>query len=78
MSFASFLRFWAVAANRNSSLAPLGPRRRNAVEPENALETSKQHLDLLSLTTRDGVGLGLGDRASPGIALLIHSYSFWR
>ena len=28
-SFASFLRFWAVAANRNSSLAPLGPRRRN-------------------------------------------------
>src|SRR5215813_2018250 len=25
MSFASFLRFWAVAANRNSSLAPLGP-----------------------------------------------------
>src|ERR1700722_4315202 len=29
MSLASFLRFWAVAANRNSSLAPLGPRRRN-------------------------------------------------
>ena len=29
MSFASFLRFWAVAANRNSSLAPFGPRRRN-------------------------------------------------
>ena len=28
MSFASFLRFWAVAANRDSSLAPLGPRRR--------------------------------------------------
>ncbi len=28
MSFASFRRFWAVAANRNSSLAPLGPRRR--------------------------------------------------
>jgi hypothetical protein len=24
MSFANFLRFWAVAANRNSSLAPLG------------------------------------------------------
>jgi hypothetical protein len=29
MSFASFLRFWAVAASRNSSLAPFGPRRRN-------------------------------------------------
>ena len=29
MSFANFRRFWAVAANRNSSLAPLGPRRRN-------------------------------------------------
>jgi drug/metabolite transporter (DMT)-like permease len=29
MSFASFRKFWAVAANRNSSLAPLGQRRRN-------------------------------------------------
>jgi hypothetical protein len=29
MSFASFRRFWAVAANRNSSLAPFGPRSRN-------------------------------------------------
>ena len=29
MSFASFRRFWAVAASRNSSLAPFGPRRRN-------------------------------------------------
>ena len=29
MRFASFRRFWAVAAKRNSSLAPLGPRRRN-------------------------------------------------
>jgi hypothetical protein len=33
MSFASFRRFWAVAANRNSSLAPLGPRRRNRSSP---------------------------------------------
>ena len=33
MSFASFLGFWAVAANRNSSLAPLGPRRRNRSSP---------------------------------------------
>ena len=29
MSFANFRRFWAVAANRNSSLAPFGPLRRN-------------------------------------------------
>jgi Transposase domain (DUF772) len=29
ISFASFLKFGAVAANKNSSLAPLGPRRRN-------------------------------------------------
>jgi hypothetical protein len=29
MSSASFRRFWAVAADRNSSLAPFGPRRRN-------------------------------------------------
>jgi hypothetical protein len=29
ISFANFRRFWAVAANRNSSLAPFGPRRRN-------------------------------------------------
>src|SRR5262245_56436099 len=29
MSFASLLRFWAVAASRNSSRAPLGPRSRN-------------------------------------------------
>src|ERR1700722_4106687 len=29
MIFASFRRFWAVAASRNSSLAPLGPRQRN-------------------------------------------------
>ena len=27
--FASFLRFWAVAAKRNSSLAPFGPQRRD-------------------------------------------------
>ena len=29
MSFVSFLRFWTVAASRNSSLAALGPLRRN-------------------------------------------------
>ena len=29
ISFASFLRFWAVAARRNSSRAPQGPLNRN-------------------------------------------------
>ena len=29
ISFASFLRFWAVAASRNSSRAPVGPRSRS-------------------------------------------------
>ena len=33
-----------------------------SIEPEDALQMSKEHLDLLSLATRDGVGLGLGDR----------------
>ena len=48
MSFASFRRFWAVAANRNSSLAPLGPRRAQSIEPEDALQMSEEHLYLLS------------------------------
>ena len=29
LSLASFRRFWAVAASRNSSRAPLGPRNRS-------------------------------------------------
>jgi hypothetical protein len=49
MSFASFLRFWAVAANRNSSLAPLAEAQ--SVEPEDAFQMSEQHLDLLSFAT---------------------------
>jgi hypothetical protein len=62
ISFASFRRFWAVAANRNSSLAPLGPRRRNPSSLMMRFQVSKKHLDLFSLTTRNGVGLGLCDR----------------
>ena len=50
MSFASFRRFWAVAAKRNSSLAPFGPRRQST-EPEDALQMSEEHLDLLSFAT---------------------------
>ena len=38
-------------------------RAASAIESEDALQVSKEHLDLLSLTARNGVGLGLGDRA---------------
>ena len=33
-----------------------------STEPEDALQMSEEHLDLLSFATRDGVGLGLCDR----------------
>ena len=33
INFASFLRFWAVAARWNSSLAPQGPRNRSLPSP---------------------------------------------
>ena len=33
------------------------------VEPEDALQMSEEHLDLFSFAIRDGVGLGLCDRA---------------
>jgi hypothetical protein len=49
MSFTSFLRFWAVAAKRNSSLAPLGPQAQSVECEDDALQMSEQHLDLLSL-----------------------------
>jgi hypothetical protein len=32
-------------------------------EPEDALQVSEEHLDLLSLPARDDIGLGLGDGA---------------
>lgn len=32
-TLASFLRFWAVAARRNSSFAPFGPRNRSRLRP---------------------------------------------
>jgi hypothetical protein len=48
MSFASFRRFWAVAAKRNSSFGSARPARAQSVEPEDALQVSKEHLDLLS------------------------------
>jgi hypothetical protein len=56
MSFASFRRFWVVAANRNSSLAPR-PAPAQSVELQDALQMSEEHLDPLSLAARDRVGL---------------------
>jgi hypothetical protein len=41
----------------------LSIRAASAIESEDALQVSKEHLDLVSLTARNGVGLGLGDRA---------------
>src|ERR1700722_8313249 len=48
MSLASFLRFWAVPARRNSSLGP-------------HMDLVIEHLDLLSLAPRRGVSVGLRD-----------------
>src|SRR6476646_5112058 len=62
MSFASFLSFWAVAANE-LIFGSARPAEAQSVEPEDALQMSEQHLELLSLATGDGVGLGLCNRA---------------
>ena len=62
MSFASFLSFWAVAANE-LIFGSARPAEAQSVEPEDALQMSEQHLDLLSFATGDGVGLGLCSRA---------------
>jgi len=48
ISFASFLRFWAVAASRNSSHAPVAVRGDEPIKFEDAFEVSKQHLDLFA------------------------------
>jgi len=62
ISLAIFHEFWAVAASRNSSRAP-GAAKPQSVKAENAFEVGEQHLDLLSLTARDGVGVGPGNGA---------------
>src|SRR6266516_1334311 len=51
-NLASFLRFWAMAARRNSCRAPVGPRSRSRTEPKDALEVSEEHLDPLALVPR--------------------------
>jgi hypothetical protein len=49
MSAANFRRFWAMAANKNSSFAPPGPRRRKPAKADDGFVLIKKHLDLLSL-----------------------------
>lgn len=63
ISSAILQRFWSVAARKKSSCAPFGRRRRKAIHLEDALEVREQHLDHLSLATRDQIGVGRGDVA---------------
>ena len=62
ISFASLRRFWAVAARRNSSRAPVGPSQSKPIELENAFEMGEQHLDLLAQSARHVALPRLGDR----------------
>ena len=50
-SAASLLRFWAMAARTNSSWAS-GAAQSKPVEPQDAFELRKSHLDLLALASR--------------------------
>ena len=58
------IKLCAVAAKRNSSWAPLGPRKRNWPSFKDAFEMGKQHLHHLSLPARHAISLGLADGAS--------------
>ena len=49
MIFAIFRRFWAAAARWNSSLAPLGPRRRKRSSFRTRLRWAKSIFDLFPL-----------------------------
>lgn len=62
-----------MAARRNSSRAPQGPRNRNRSRRRMRLRCAKEHLDLLPLAARDGVRLGLGDLTSyiPGSSWML-------
>ena len=62
LSLAIFRRFWAVAASRNSSLAPNGPQAQSA-QSQNPLQTREQHLNFFPLFARGPIVLGLGDVA---------------
>ncbi|WCR03765.1 hypothetical protein JHX88_03080 [Paracoccus saliphilus] len=47
-SFASFRRFWAVAASVNSSFTPNGPPQPQSAEPQDTFQMREEHLDLLA------------------------------
>lgn len=56
-ALASFRKFWAIAASRNSSCAPQGPRNRSRPKPTGYIPSPAIHIDKYSL----GVGLPQGD-----------------
>src|ERR1700722_11932810 len=51
MIFASFRRFWAVAAQQELILGSTRPTPAQSIQPEDALQMSEEHLDLLSFAT---------------------------
>ena len=61
ISFASFRRFWTVAARRELVVSTRRTSQPEPVEAQDALEMCEQHLDLLAFTPRRHVGLSLGD-----------------
>src|SRR5271168_4196216 len=72
-SLASFLRFWAVAAKRNSSRAPFGPRSRNRsslrmrLRCANSISTFFRSRHESILTKDDAPGIGVDfDRTANG------------
>ena len=71
VSFASRLRFCAIAASVNSNCAPLGPRRRNRPSRRMRFQVGEQHLDLLPIAARLRERLGRGDSAGNIASLLV-------
>ena len=69
-SLANRLRFCTVATSRNSSLAPLRPRKRSLVSARLRF-TTEQGLDLLALTRGLQIGLRLHERAGEIAGLLV-------
>jgi hypothetical protein len=63
-NFASLRRFWAVAASRNSSLAPFGPRRRSRPSLRIRLRCAKSiSIFLRRCRERSKAGVLASDRA---------------
>src|SRR5580700_7174079 len=51
MSFASFRRFWAVGGQQELIFGSTRPTQAQSIQPEDALQMSEEHLDLLSFAT---------------------------